>query len=296
MNQLPSRFAKFIASIFLILSLTVYCGAQFPFANPFAGRSTAHSSDGSSFDLPPIFKAAQQCDDAQFAKLLKEDISSVNKTLDAATGYRFERESGYSGHDDAGIGQLKNFTLLDFAAENGCTNIIQQLLDLNADVNTFIPPIGLAAASGRLDAVRILLKAGAKPDDGLIAACDNGHADVAEALINAGANGVQERYRGQDLLANAVGKGNLEIVQVLLKMPKDPGDTYKYGYTRRHAFRTAIEKGNLDIVKAFVAASEDVSDSRDNDDRANMQDTLEQVAVEANQPEILAYLKEAKQH
>jgi hypothetical protein len=139
-----------------------------------------------------------------------------------------------------------------------------------------------------MEAVKMLLQAKANPQKAMDGAVKNGKVDVLKTLVEAGATG------GKGLLNTAVAKGQLEIVQVLLKLPKERSETDEYGYTRREAFRKAIEKGNLDMVKAFVAAGEEVSDSRDNDDKKMMKDTLFQTAMKANQADVLAYLKEAK--
>jgi ankyrin repeat protein len=257
-------------------------------ANPANVAGTISNPQNPSISgLPPIFEAAKKCDDFQFAALLKKDISTVNKTL-------YDMNWGRDGDDryteDEFKNRICNYTLLDFAAANGCTNIIQQLLDMDVDVNNpqSVPPISLAAGNGRLEAVKMLLQAKANRQGTMDAAVEKGNIEVLQTLIDAGASG------GNGLLDEAVAKGQLETVQILLKLPKEPGDTDEYGYTRREAMRTAIEKGNLDMVKAFVAADEEVSDERDNDDRANMRDTLTQVAINANQADILAYLKEAK--
>jgi ankyrin repeat protein len=243
-----------------------------------AGANSANSVNASPSGLPPIFEAAQNCDVDKFTELFKKDISTVNKTLyDSMVD-----DSRYSN-------PYKNYTLLAFAAASGCTNIIQQLLDMDAEVNPeLVSPLGEAAANGHMDAVKMLLKANANPQQAMAAAVKNGQVEVLKTLIDAGASG------GEGLLKEPVANGQLEIVQILLKLKKDPSETDEYGYTRREVFRNAIEKGNLDIVKAFVVADEEVSDERDNDDRANMRDTLTQVAINANQADILAYLKETK--
>jgi hypothetical protein len=82
-----------------------------------AGANSANSVKASTSGLPPIFDAAQNCDDVKFAELFKRDISTVNKTLyDVMVD-----DSRYSN-------PYKNYTLLTFTAASGCTNIIQQLL------------------------------------------------------------------------------------------------------------------------------------------------------------------------
>ena len=160
-------------------------------------------------------------------------------------------------------------------------------------------PLSLAAGNGHLEAVKMLLKAKANPSDGTIPACENGRVEVLKTLIEGGAS-------GRGLLETAVAKGNLEIVQILLKLKiyqskwdgsqlnAYPSKWDKYGYIQREVFRKAIAKGNLNIVKAFIAEGEDVSVDRDNDDRQRNDEALVQIAIKSNHAEIVAYLKEAK--
>src|ERR1022692_4292924 len=114
--------------------------------------------------LPPIFEVAKNCDDVQFAALLKKDISTVNKTLYDSTIDVSRFTNPY-----------KNYTLLAFAAANGCTNIIQQLLDMDAEVNpALVSPLGEAAANGHMEAVKMLLQAKANPQKAMDGAVKNG--------------------------------------------------------------------------------------------------------------------------
>ena len=264
-----------------------------------AKKKGAADADASSLNLPPIFDAARLGDEAQFTEQLKKDMSTVNKTLAQVSGSRF----GYGNEkrDDDGhiipdpAEKFRDYTLLAFAAENGSTNIIQQLLDLEVNVKepSKIYPLSLAARNGHVEAVKMLLKAQAILDDGFVAAYTNGHMDVVKVLIDAG-HGVS--------LKTAIQLGDLEIVKISLKQhPRhwDGSQTDDYpskwdGYVQRKVFRYAIAKGNLDIVKAFVSEGEDVSDDRDEYDRERNNETLVQIAIKSNHPEIVAYLKEAK--
>ena len=127
--------------------------------------------------LPPIFEAARQCDGTRFAELLKTNISFLNKTLGQV-------QSDLLIMQDEPV-KFKNYTLLDFAAENGCTNIVQQLLDLGADVEprSIVLPLSLAASNGHLEVMKMLLKSGAKPKDGVKAAVQNGQVKALKTLI-----------------------------------------------------------------------------------------------------------------
>jgi hypothetical protein len=116
------------------------------------------AADASALKLPPIFEAVKNCDDIKFAELLKnEDASSIDMTLYDTMLRKYHDESVYSKQ----YAPYKFHTLLGFAAENGCTNIIQQLLEKGASIDPYPndSPIRLATSSGHLDAERMLEKA-----------------------------------------------------------------------------------------------------------------------------------------
>jgi len=258
-------------------------------------------------DLPPIFEAARQCDGVRFSELLKQDMSPLNKTVGNVLHLGFDDykidSHGNAMRDNDGNrvpdtrAPFRDYTLLAFAAESDCTNIIQQLLDVGADVKkksvlSKYSPICLASGNGHIEAVKMLLEAKAEPDDGIVAACENGHADVLKVLIDGRANGIQETYAGKNMLLGAVDKGNLNVVQQLLNL-KVYQENIGAG-ARSKAFRKALVKGDLEIVKAFVSKGEDLSDARDDFDRLHDERTLVQIAREANKPEIVTYLIEEK--
>ena len=129
-------------------------------------NAAASNASASALNLPPIFEAARQGDGVKFAELLKTNISSVNKTLDQASGLRFYNDFDHPKIDSGGhiipdpAEKFKDYTLLDFAAENGCTNIVQQLLDVGVDFEAprRIITSDLAAANGHMNFVKISLE------------------------------------------------------------------------------------------------------------------------------------------
>lgn len=228
----------------------------------------------SSPSIPPLFEAARQCDESRFAALLKKDMSYINKTVEQVP--------------EAGSGRYKfgSYTPLAFAAGSGCTNIIQQLLDLEVNVNGAYEgeddatPIKLAAGNGHLEAVKILLKAKANPNAGVVAACQNGHSEVLQTLLEASVR-MPERILSQ-ALSVAAEKGYGEIVQVLLR--KSPNRLDSAFYT----LRSATSKGQLDIVKICVANGMDLTGNQG-------KEAIRQ-AIENNQSEVVAYLRDVKKY
>jgi hypothetical protein len=137
-------------------------------------------------------------------------------------------------------------------------------------------------------------------------ACERGDIQILKLLIKA-----REQYAGNaryvgsgardidmKLLDIAVERGHLDIVRTLLTLKSLSRDPKQYenadDYVRRDAFIEAVKKGNLDMIKAFIEAYEDVSDERDEYNRAGNGKTLIQIAAATNQSAIVTCLKEAK--
>ncbi len=214
--------------------------------------------------LPPIFQAIEQCDGAQFAELVKKDMSSVNK------GVMIRKV-----HPD-GQFEMIQMTPLEYASQYGCTNIISQLFDYDVDITPNASK--LAAANGRLEAIKMLLKAKADPQDGINEAVENGHADVLQTLIDGGANLFSA---GIDLRAPAT-NGYAEVVQVVLKEWAKGDQKYQENDNFTSGLHAAESAGRLDMVKIFVANG------------AKIEKADVQLAIAANNSDMFAYLKETK--
>jgi ankyrin repeat protein len=115
------------------------------------------------------------------------------------------------------------------AAGEGDVDAVARHIAARVDVNAFEntderTPIQRAAAEGHLAAIALLLRAGARPDakdaDGVTAlvwAAVGGHADVASALIAAGADvNWQGGYHNSTALHAAATHGRASVVRVLL--------------------------------------------------------------------------------
>jgi hypothetical protein len=221
--------------------------------------SDVKKSDSS---LPPIFQAIEQCDGVQFAELVKQNMASVNKAVTIREEYP--------------DGKWKNIrmTPLEYASKYGCTNIISQLLDFEVAVTPNASK--LAAANGRVEAIKMLLKAKAYPQDGMKEAIQNGHIDAMQALRAGGADMLKEIY--PRTFSGLVSDGKVEMLQFLLKhLPKKSYQSYIHD-----GLEAAERDGKLDMVKIFVADGEKI-------EKEDIQ-----LAVAANQPEMVAYLKETK--
>ena len=112
------------------------------------------------------------------------------------------------------------------AIENGDIGQVWRLIqDRNQidqlDATTELTALALAAEAGSVEIVRMLLAAGADPDQGglttpLEAAVVEGHVEVTRALLEASANVNQTVEDGFSPLMTAAATGNIQLVRLLL--------------------------------------------------------------------------------
>lgn len=151
-------------------------------------------------------------------------------------------------------------TLFD-AIEHGdlktLRNLMRQGVDLHqVDEESGAAPLAVAAGSGHLPIVRLLLRAGADPDWGgsvtpLEAATLEGHIEVAQELIAAYADVNRPVADGFTPLITAASVGNLEMVETLLEagaavsVVDDEGES---------ALSLAKKKGHPEVAQVLAAA------------------------------------------
>lgn len=142
-------------------------------------------------------------------------------------------------------------------------------LQLQYDEATFL----WVVKEGRADVVRLFLEGGMGPnlsDAGsgftvLMLACNMGHAEVADALITAGADVNARDNNGTTALLTAAAMGHTATVQTLMKYRPDANVTEpEQQYTPLHLVIRAAQPGYLDAVKALVSggANLDAKDSK----------------------------------
>ena len=137
---------------------------------------------------------------------------------------------------------LENDTPLCLAAKYGNKNVVQLLLDAEADPNRANnfgeTPLKFASMYGRGDVVKLLLRAGAEPNKAdryrntpLCAIATMKNKDVAKLLLNAGSDPNKADILGQTPLYRAAESGFIDGVILLLKAGADPDIADKNGDT-----------------------------------------------------------------
>eukprot|EP00035_Acanthoeca_spectabilis_P000982 m.76680 g.76680 ORF g.76680 m.76680 type:complete len:983 (-) comp10547_c0_seq2:50-2998(-) len=114
--------------------------------------------------------------------------------------------------------------------EKGCEEVVQTLLDANADVNDVPHILTVAVETASVDVIRMLLNAGA---------CVN-YQDYASP-----------RYAQEHPLYAAVQKERVEIAIVLLEAGADPNQT-GVKYNAKSPLFEACSRGLLEVVRALV--------------------------------------------
>lgn len=160
---------------------------------------------------------------------------------------------------------------LHIAAEKNYVDVVEVLLDARVDVNIRsekqkLTPLISAACCGSLEAVKLLIRAGADIDaqsstgnTALMLAIDRGKIEVAVALIEAGANLEIKGQKGWTALHNAASggdKGYKEVAEALLKAGASVDALSETMLTPLHE---AAGKSLVDLVKLLVDAGANVN-------------------------------------
>jgi len=143
-------------------------------------------------------------------------------------------------------------TPLAWAAWKGKAQVVQELLKHNAAVGFL--PIHLAAGRGHGEVIQVLVRAGVDLNTSvpevkatpLQYAATDGNLDAVRLLIAAGAKVDCVDSQGRTPLMWAASKGKAQVVQELLKHGADVSRTTQTGWT---ALRYAEESGDPEVVK-----------------------------------------------
>jgi formylglycine-generating enzyme required for sulfatase activity len=155
---------------------------------------------------------------------------------------------------------------LTIAAWNGDTKILASILKTSPDVDSVDrghwTALGCAASKGNIDAIRMLLAAGADPnkptsDQGstpLTKAAIEGQLAAVKALLKAGANADPRNATGCSPLFLAAGNGHADVMRVLVKAGAEINAQNEHGTT---PLMYAASQGQAASTKALLDAGAD---------------------------------------
>ena len=156
-----------------------------------------------------------------------QQMTAVIQTDDPKQIADFIRADESRLYTDSGFG-----TCLQYAAKEGCSNAVECLLELGADINT---RVGFLERSA------------------LEEASDGGHIDIVEYLLAKGAK-LEVGLPNHNPLFHAIYENHIEVAKVLLSAGLDPHVTYlTLSGKLRNAFSFAKECGKGKVIDLLTA-------------------------------------------
>jgi len=197
--------------------------------------------------------AAEKMDRAKIRTLLRQRVDVNAPQIDGMTAlhwatYQDDRETtALLVRAGANVKAANRYgvTPLSLACTNGNSAIVELLLKAGADANTALPGgetvLMTAARVGTVPTVKTLLAHGAAVDSkddrrgqtALMWAAAEGHASVAEVLLEVGADFRLRLASGFTPLLFAVREGHIDVVRILLKAGADLNETIPIEGRRR---------------------------------------------------------------
>jgi len=156
------------------------------------------------------------------------------------------------------------YTPLYFAAENGHYNIVNTLLQCNADPNKVSPPNTPRRLIRYDDGNNIItlnsgfqsIQDGLEKESPLIAACRRGHVSIAELLLQAHAKLKSDSKYSSKAFFYAVKNQDAPLVKLLLLYGAEVNEKDSKGYT---PIMEAIQNNCIDVVDVLLCAGADIN-------------------------------------
>ena len=213
------------------------------------------------------------------------DINAINKSNETAL-----MKACWMGNEDAisvllnagadpNIAHADGNTCLYNAVQRYCSkDVLKAIINHGADVNATNKAnntaLGCACSEGNIDAINVLLQAGADTNiastdgntchyDAVRKGCSK---DVLEAIIKRGADVNATSKSNETALLNACWMGNENAISVLLNAGADPNIASADGYISLHG---AIKKGcSKEVIEAIISHGADVNATNKANDTA----------------------------
>ena len=228
-------------------------------------RSPSGTADANPAGVPTWIRTALFGSAHELASLLDAGLSANSKTDKGTTllmmaapdaekvRLLLARGADAKAKSGSGVDALAIAT-----AYRGTAGSVSALLDAGvpASVRARHSPLVLAAMTGDLENVKLLLAHGADPSPGLSQAVTYGYADVTRALIAAGASATVSESSGINLLHWAALTNHPEVVPALVEAGAQVNATDEFNYTPL-MYAATIDFGDAEVLKALLKAGAD---------------------------------------
>jgi ankyrin repeat protein len=196
---------------------------------------------------------------------------AANKGNTAMINALVEAKADINGEDNKGN------TALIWAADKGQADAVKVLIKSGARVNAINnngETVLMCAVYGKnINVINALIEAGADVNAGegskhgttLIYAASYGRLDAVKVLIKAGVRVNATNFDGDTALIQAAGQDNPEMIKVLIKAGADVNARANNGIT---ALMRATYNGKPDVVKALIDEKADVNATNNNSSTA----------------------------
>ncbi|KAI8674225.1 hypothetical protein NCS55_00745400 [Fusarium keratoplasticum] len=228
------------------------------------------SCSSSSSSSSPSAASDEKTELHKFLQIIKNDEGNADRLKAVLDGLEKDQIRQRSHHDG-------NKNAMHMAVDRGMLWAVRQLLDYTPDDTSLLSetdedgrqPLHFACLRGHTDIADLLLQRGADIDargnaraTPLDDACFKGHKDVVELLLSRGANTQVLDKNLWSPIRTAVGYQHLDIVEILLnENPAKISEGDKHGETPLHV---ASGKGFVDIMNLLLERGADI-DKPDND-------------------------------
>jgi ankyrin repeat protein len=190
-------------------------------------------------------------------------VGEVSIALTCLTYLSFDAfDAGYAANDEEMDGRLKEFPLLEYAAQNWGThagagtdpNLQSQILNfLTLDSNVSCAVQALLLPSLRDPGYS---QSPARRTPALWVAAAFGLTEIVKALLAFNHDLNRKNSRGETALHGAVSAGQEAVVRLLLDKGPDVNAKYRHGYT---ALKIAAEAGHEGVVRLLLEKGADVN-------------------------------------